>query len=131
MSYAFPTNVYAALFSADPTDAGSLANELTQPGYARAEISDKLGNADLTSGVISNNVLISFGPATVDWPEITHIGIMDIATIGAGNVIYFGPAVTSRTVNNTDTFEIKPGQLTGTSNNDDFCVGSIVGAARR
>ena len=63
-SYAFPTNVYAALFSADPTDAGTLTNELTQTGYARVEVSDKLGNADLTSGVISNNLLITFGPAT-------------------------------------------------------------------
>lgn len=112
ISYAFPTNVYAALFFGDPTDAGLLTDELTQGGYARQEISDLLGNADLTTGVISNDQLIEYGPATEDWPEITHIGIMDSATIGAGNMIYFGPAVTSRTVNNTDTFDIKVGQLT-------------------
>lgn len=111
-SYAFPTNVYAALFSGDPTDAGLLTDELTESGYARQEISALLGDADLTTGVISNNALIQYGPATEDWSEITHIGIMDSATIGAGNMIYFGPAVTSRTVNNADTFDIKVGQIT-------------------
>ena len=34
---AFPSipNVYLALFTADPTDTGSLVNEVSYPGYAR------------------------------------------------------------------------------------------------
>jgi hypothetical protein len=110
---AFPTNVYAALYTADPTDAGTLTNELTQTGYARAEISAAMGDAVLTSGQITNSADITFGPATEDWPEVTHIGIfLGTSTIGAGNMFYFGPAVTSRVVENNDTFVIRTGQLT-------------------
>ncbi len=112
ISYAFPTNVYAALFSADPTELGTLTNELSQSGYARIEISDKLSDAVLASGVISNSLDIVFGPAGADWPEVTHIGIMDSAGLGTGNMLYHVPAITSRTVPNSDEFKIRAGQLT-------------------
>lgn len=112
VAYPFPANVYLALFTDDPTDDGLLTDELTETGYARQEISDSLGNADPTSGQISNNVIITFGPATEDWPEVTHVGILDALTIGTGNMVYFGAAVTSRVVDNTDSFIIKVGQLT-------------------
>lgn len=112
VSYTFPANVYLALFSDNPTDDGVLTNELSQSGYARIEISDLLANADLTGGITSNNVEIEFGPAGEDWPEVSYIGIMDSVTIGAGNMIYYGPVTTSRVVNDTDTFLVKVGQLT-------------------
>lgn len=112
IAYAFPANVYAALFTADPTDDGLLTSELTQSGYARVEISEKLGDAVLASGMITNSAAITFGPSIVDWPEVTHIGIIDSATIGAGNMLYHVPAVTSRTIVAGDAFNIQPGQLT-------------------
>jgi len=111
VSHTFPTNRYLALFTADPTELGTLTNECTGGAYARVEISDKLGNADLTTGVISNTVAIQYATAVGDWPEITHLGVMDVITIGAGNMIYFGPAVTARTVTNGDTYLIQIGQL--------------------
>ena len=110
--YSFPVNVYAALFSADPTDEGLLTDELTEAGYARIEISAKMAAAVLATGVMANDVDIVFGPAAEDWSEVSHIGIMDSATIGAGNMTYFGPAVTSRIVENEDDFPIRVGQLT-------------------
>lgn len=112
IAYTFPANVYLGLFSADPTDEGLLTNELSETGYVRVEISGLLPDADLSTGTISNNAEITFGPAGEDWSEITHVGIIDTATLGTGNMIYFGPAVTSRVVSDTDTFLIKVGQLT-------------------
>jgi hypothetical protein len=112
VSHTFPTNRWAALFSGDPTDEGLLTDELTEDGYARVEITDLMADAILGTGMIANQNDITFGPAGEDWSEITHIGIMDSATIGAGNMIYFGPAVTSRVVENEDQFIIRPGQLT-------------------
>jgi hypothetical protein len=112
INYAFPANVYLALFTDDPTDLGLLTDELTSSGYARVEISALMSDAVLASGQITNSAQILFGPAGVDWPAITHCGIMDAATIGTGNMIYFGPAVTSRTVESGDSFIIRIGQLT-------------------
>lgn len=106
----FSTNKFLALFSADPTELGSLVDELTETGYARINIATLMGDAVLISGQISNAAEITFGPATEDWAEITHAGIMD-ALVG-GNMIYYGEAVTSRVIDNTDTFVIRVGQLT-------------------
>jgi hypothetical protein len=110
--YAFPAGVWLGLFTADPTDLGLLTNEVSSLGYARVEISDLLGDADLVSGIISNAANIDFAPAGEDWPEVTHLGILDVVTLGAGNMVYFGPAVTSRIVEKDDTFKLKIGQLT-------------------
>ncbi|RAI34521.1 phage tail fiber protein [Rhodoplanes serenus] len=112
IAYAFPVNVYMALFVADPTDEGLLSGELSQAGYARVEISALLGDVVLASGIISNSALIEFGPAGEDWPEISAIGIMDSATIGAGNMIMFGPPVTTRIVVQGEPFQIQIGQFT-------------------
>ncbi len=109
-AYAFPTNVYAALFTADPTELGTQTSEITAGGYARVEISEKMSDAVLATGVITNSAEIAWSDATEDWPEITHIGIMDAST--SGNMIYFGAAVTSRTVSSGDAFKIRIGQLT-------------------
>ena len=108
----FPTGRWLALFNGDPTEIGLLDDELTEDGYARVEITDLLGDAILASGQISNAADIAFEEAGEDWSEITHAGIMDSATIGAGNMIYFGPAATSRTVDAGDSFIIRTGQLT-------------------
>jgi hypothetical protein len=112
ISYAFSSEVYLALFSTDPTDAGILTGEITEAGYARVAIPALLGNADLPTGIITNNAQIAFGPASEDWSEIGYVGIMDSATIGAGNMIYYGPTVTSRLISNGDEFKILIGQLT-------------------
>lgn len=112
VEHAFPTEVWAALFTADPTELGTLTDEVTETGYARVEVVGLLSDADLATGVITNSALIEFGPATEDWPEITHIGFMDSATIGAGNMTYYGPAVTSRLVDSGDSLKIQIGQLT-------------------
>ena len=109
VEYSFPANVYAALFTADPTDEGLLTNELDEDGYARIEISALMADAVESTGSITNANDIEFGPAAEDWPEITHIGIMDAST--AGNMLYFGAAATSRVVDNGDDFPIRPGQL--------------------
>src|SRR3972149_4594005 len=88
--------VYATLLSSDATVAGLLTGELTQSGFARVALSALLSDAVLASGQTTNSADITFGPAGEDWPEIVCIGIMDVATLGAGNMLYFGPPVTTR-----------------------------------
>ncbi len=108
----FPAHMWMGLCSADPTELGLLSAELSQLGYARVDIAALMGDAVLGSGQIANAADITFGPAGEDWAEITHAVIVDSATIGAGNVRYFGPATTSRIVENGDEFIVRIGQLT-------------------
>lgn len=110
-SYAFPTDRWLALLNDDPTDLGLLTSELAQTGYARVEISDLLGDADPVTGVIVNVLDIVFPLAGADWAEFKHMGTMEIATLGAGNMIHFGPASTSRVIVTGDQLIIKAGQL--------------------
>lgn len=79
-----PVTVYVALFSADPTDTGSFANEASGGSYARQALT--LGAPGSTSGQASNSVAVTFPTATADYfsgANVTHFAICD-ASSGAG-----------------------------------------------
>lgn len=101
-----PTNVYVALFTAAPSDAGG-GSELTGSGYARVAVPGVAGSwsvpvAGAGASVCTNAVIISFPTATANWAgPITHVGLFDAAT--GGNLLYHGALVSSKTVNSGDT----------------------------
>jgi hypothetical protein len=74
------------------------------------DVVGKMGAAVLASGQSANDAEIEFSTAGEDWPEVTHAALMDAST--GGNMLYFGPAVTSRTIPSGDTFKILIGQFT-------------------
>jgi hypothetical protein len=76
-----PANLYVALHSADPTDAGTGA-ELTGNGYARQ--SGSFGAP--SNGVATNNAEIEF-TATGDWSNATHFALWDAST--SGNMLMY------------------------------------------
>jgi hypothetical protein len=75
--------LYLALFTADPTASGDLANEATYGGYARVAFT-VTAPAD---GVGTNSADILFPESTSGGIAITHVGVMDSAVIGAGIMI--------------------------------------------
>ena len=80
-AHSFPTNRYLALFTADPTAEGTLTNEVAVGGYARVEISDLMGDADLALKQIANAFDIIFPPVSSAVSAISaHMGVMDVAT---------------------------------------------------
>ena len=109
-----PTTVYLALFTSAPNDAGSITGEVsaTGTGYTRQAIT--FGSVTVTAGSydsISNSAAITFpatGSATANWGTIVDVGILDSATVGAGNLLYFGLLSASQVVNtgNVVTFPI-------------------------
>lgn len=112
-AFTMPTTVYAALFTADPTLAGTLTNEVAASrGYARQAITSTMGTS--TGGSVSANAAdILFGPDTAsNWGTITHIAIMDGGTIGAGNMLAKIAAPTAKLVQVDDYYRIKAGDLT-------------------
>lgn len=110
------TTVYVALFTADPTAAGLLTNELAigVGGYTRAAVAvaDLQWSAPATSGgyrAMMNENIIDFGTASAGLGTVTHFAIMDAAT--AGNMLWYGALGTPRTIGNTDTIQVPAGSM--------------------
>lgn len=107
-NYAVPTNVYVGLHTADPTDAGSTAAEISGNAYAR-QLVNKDGStapfwtAPAVSGSsykVDNNSTVSFPVATGSWGTITHLSVWDAST--AGNMLFSGALTASKTIGTND-----------------------------
>lgn len=103
VAYVSPTNVYVALHTANPTEAGNVA-EISQAGYSR-----KL----LTVGAPVDG--ISKSTTDLSWDisadvTITHITIWDAAT--AGNPLFYGPLSAEKSLEATDIFRVPADSLT-------------------
>ena len=98
-TYTSPATVYAALFTSDPTDAGS-GTECSGPGYTRKAITF----AAPSNGVTTNSAAaVEFDQATGSWGTITHFAIFDALT--TGNMLYHGALTTSKTIGDGDVFK--------------------------
>ena len=105
-AYPLPTTVYIALFSADPGETSSLANELSGSGYQRINVYGKL---DATSGVITNTELVNSEEATANWQTITHLALVDAST--AGKIMYQGALTTPKDVPAGERFSMLPADM--------------------
>lgn len=101
-SFTKPTNLYVALFTAAPSDAGG-GTEVSGGSYARVANNPADANWDATSGTdghTANTGAINFPTPTANWGQVTHFGIFDAST--AGNLLYWGALTTAKTINNGD-----------------------------
>ncbi len=94
-----PANRYLAIFSADPTDAGSGA-EITGNGIVRVAIpvADASWAAPATNGAamrISNATVLAFPETTGNAGTATHIGIVTSAS-GAFTLLHHAVMTTAR-----------------------------------
>lgn len=103
-------SLYIALFTADPTDAGTQTSECTVTGYSRQAVARDGVAWTRTGSQVSNANTISFGPGTAGSEVITHFGIMDAAA--AGNMLAHSNVTTSRTFESGVTLEYGAGTLT-------------------
>ena len=106
-SYTSPAAVYVALFTTDPTDAGT-GTEVTGGSYARQA-------ATFTSPSNGSSTLaadVTFPTATGNWGTVTHFGIYDAST--AGNLLYHGALNNSKNIQTGDILRIQVNNLTVT-----------------
>lgn len=103
-AYTRPT-VYLALFTTDPTDAGT-GTEVSGGAYARQIIAFNTS----VNGSTSNSADVLFPAATASWGTITHIALYDAAT--AGNILWHGPLSSSKAIGTDDQFKLGAGRLT-------------------
>lgn len=101
--------LYAALFTAAPSDAGG-GTEVTGGAYARVAKTNNATNFPAASGGSkSNGTDIDFGTATADWGIVTHVAIIDAAA--AGNYYFWGALDVARTVKSGDSFKFAATKL--------------------
>jgi len=109
-------STYLALFTSDPTDAGT-GTEVSGGSYARVLIYDNAsGTPDWTVAVVhgigykvENDDDVTFPTATAAWGTITHFGIFDAAT--SGNLLMHSALDDSKVIGNNDVFKVSAGNL--------------------
>jgi hypothetical protein len=106
-TYTSPATVYVALFTTDPTDAGS-GTELSGSAYARTAVTFGAPS----NGVTTNSADVTFATATASWGVVTHIGLYDALT--SGNLLFHTPLDSSKTIDSGDIFKIASGSLSVT-----------------
>ena len=104
VDYVSPASVWLALFTDDPTDAGS-GTEVATASYGRVQITFIAP----TDGTTSNSAELAFAQATESWGTITHIGVYDAETVG--NLLYHGVLSASKAIDINDTFKVALGDL--------------------
>lgn len=114
-----PANLYVALFSTMPTDAGTGGVELTGTGYARVAIATTAAAWSApaagtgTQRVIDNVGVVDFGTAGSDWAPAAApavgFGLFDAAT--AGNYWGGNAFAASKVIQNGDPVRFNAGSL--------------------
>lgn len=99
-----PTAWYVALFTTDPTDAGS-GTEVSGTNYTRKAVT-----FSVTDDTATNSGAVTFDAAgSGGWGTITHIGVYDASS--SGNLLFHGAVTTSKTIDEGDTFSISTSNL--------------------
>jgi len=105
-AYSFPATLYAALWTASLTKAstGATAGECSYTGYVRVAVTANTANFPVSSGGsnIQNATAITFAANAGSLQTATFFAILDLATLGAGNILYWG-SISSTAINPGDT----------------------------
>ena len=101
------TTPHLALFSTDPTDAGS-GTECSWTGYARQTMTF----GTISNGSVSSTGEITFPAVAGSNVTVTHIGVYDALT--SGNLLYHTALDTSKTLAATDTMSVAAGGVSVT-----------------
>jgi hypothetical protein len=91
------TNLWIALYTASPGEAGAHTNEATYGSYARVVLT-RATDFSISGNSVSNANLEQFAACTSGSNVITHAAIVDSGTTGAGNVIVYAALNSSITV---------------------------------
>lgn len=118
LSYTSPEKTYIALFTSNPTDAGTASREVQKtqwPSYARVDATGGVLASEAwtapTAGSTSNTKEVTFTP--VDGSQsitITHMGIYDAAT--GGNLLFHAALTQPKTLEPSDVLSMGIGAIT-------------------
>lgn len=109
------TTTYIALATSINSDGDSFTEVTTNIGYERQPMVSGTDWSDITSTpdtTLVNSTTKTFSPATTPWGVVAHFGIYDAATIGGGNLLYWGDLPQTRDVQTSDTVSVQAGNIT-------------------
>jgi len=98
-----PTAWHIALFTSDPTDAGT-GTEVSGTSYARQSVT-----FTVSGDTASNSATVTFPAAGSNWGTISHVGVYDASS--SGNLLFHGAVTTPKAIDTGDTFQITGGNL--------------------
>lgn len=113
-SFTAPATLAIGLLTAAPSDTGGGTEVTNANNYARVALNPSASNwkgtngettavdSAGTDGTTQNGATITFGAPSGSWGTITHFGIYDSTTYGAGNLLFWGALTASKTVNGGD-----------------------------
>ena len=106
-AFSVPTNLYVALSTANPTDAGTAIAEPSGNNYAR-----KVANSwsAAAAGASANSAAITFNEASGAWGNIAYAAIFDAIT--GGNMLLHSTLTPTQAVVNGDTIQYNVGSFT-------------------
>ncbi len=122
-TYTAPSTVYIGLHTGASalTDAGNLSSEVcaTSTSYSRVSVDNSTsGNWTVaTDGTKCNSSTFTFPAATADWTTtatggwVTHAGIYDCGSVGAGNLLFWSKLEVAKPVTCGDTLKIAAGAI--------------------
>lgn len=88
---------YLGLHTADPTDNGSVG-EIAGGGYARQLVAFSYSGSNPT--IASNNAILTYPVATLDWGTITHISVW--TALAGGTCVATDAVDVAKTILNGD-----------------------------
>lgn len=108
--YTRAATVYAALFTAVPSDSGG-GTEVTGGAYARAAITNNATNWPAASGgQKKNGAAVTFPTPSADWGTVVAVALFDAAV--AGNLLYHGTLASARPIRSGDTVTFPVNSIT-------------------
>lgn len=112
-AYSAPATVYAALYTAAPSDAGggTEVSTGTWTNYARVAITNNATNFPAASGgAKSNGTAIDYGTVAASG-EVTVVAVGLLDASSGGNLLAWADLAASKAVNNGDTAKFNTGDL--------------------
>jgi hypothetical protein len=110
-----PVTLYAALYTASPTDAAASGTEVTGNAYARVAITSSTGWSVIAAGAagtgdsITNAGIITFPTPTAAWGTVLAMALYDAATVG--NEVVWAALTASKVINSGDTVSFAVGAI--------------------
>jgi hypothetical protein len=112
LAYVWPVTVFAALFTSDPTVAGSFAGEVPTGVGVTDYVRQSITWATIGVGnSVANFAAITWATSTAGYgvTPIGWVGVCDL--VAAGNMLYQGPLTTPKVINAGDQVSFEIGAL--------------------
>lgn len=113
-TYTPPATLYVGLFkgaAGDNLEANIKTDEVSGGAYTRLAISWGTGSFVGNGFSIASSADLIWPTATANWGTINFVAVLDSATVGGGNVLFYSALPTGKTINSGQIAKINQNSL--------------------